>query len=186
MKKSVFFTGILALALVCSSVLAGCGKKYAIGDTGPGGGIIFYVSQAGFKSNGVTCHYLEAAPADMSEELKWASGGFTETSIPAAQQTGIGAGAANTAAILEVDPGAPAAKACADYTSGDKSDWFLPSKDELALMYDQRATIGGFDSWYRSSSEANNRTAWNQGFSDGNQIIYGKNNGRRVRAVRAF
>jgi hypothetical protein len=30
------------------------------------GGIIFYVNAGGFTSNGVTCHYLEAAPANLT------------------------------------------------------------------------------------------------------------------------
>jgi hypothetical protein len=38
---------------------------YMVGDTGPGGGLIFYAESAGFTSNSVTCHYLEAAPADV-------------------------------------------------------------------------------------------------------------------------
>ncbi|GHT46387.1 hypothetical protein AGMMS49936_05230 [Endomicrobiia bacterium] len=43
---------------------------YAIGDQGSGGGRIFYVNRKGFTSNGVTCHYLEAARVDIGL-LNW-------------------------------------------------------------------------------------------------------------------
>jgi hypothetical protein len=55
-KKSIY----AARVVVVSSM------SYSVGDTGPGGGIIFYVDSAGFTSNGVTCHYLEVAPSDLA------------------------------------------------------------------------------------------------------------------------
>jgi hypothetical protein len=69
------------------------------------------------------------------------------------------------------------------------SDWFLPSKDELNLMYTNLKVtgFGGFTEYYYwSSSEPNASTAWVQVFSDGHQGSRGKSNGERVRAVRAF
>ena len=90
-----------------------------------------------------------------------------------------------------------AAKLCDDLTYTVKgvaySDWFLPSKDELNLMYENRSVIGGFANnyYYWSSSEysSNSYLAWGQGFDNGNQNSrYGdaRNNGGRVRPVRAF
>ncbi|MFM8442085.1 MAG: DUF1566 domain-containing protein, partial [Methylococcus sp.] len=75
------------------------------------------------------------------------------------------------------------------------SDWFLPSFDELNLMYTKigpgapapLTNIGGFSStWYWSSSEYSDHLAWFQGFRDGDQYINGKNYMTLVRAVRAF
>ena len=47
-----------------------------MGDTGPGGGIVFYYSATAFTSTGSTCntncHYLEAAPSDLSTKV-WAT-----------------------------------------------------------------------------------------------------------------
>lgn len=88
---------------------------------------------------------------------------------------------------------------CSEYRGGGYSDWYLPSKDELNLVYiNLRRTgkISGND-WFWSSSEDNNSDhAWEQRFSDGEQDssnydIYGhkranKNNTNSVRAVRAF
>jgi hypothetical protein len=168
MKRNSFIFGLPAVLLVFGLVLAGCNKRYVIGDRGPGGGVIFYVSEgnAGFQSNGKTCHYLEAAPADIEGEFTWATNEFTKTSIPAAKQTEIGMGAANTAAILAVDSNAPAAKACADYRGGGKNDWFLPSKDEWREMRAKAKTIGGlrdstpYGPAYWSSTECYDGTAY--------------------------
>ena len=56
---------------------ANCGPTYAVGSTGPGGGVIFYYDAGGFNcgalfsatgspSDGL-CHYLEVAPANWSK-----------------------------------------------------------------------------------------------------------------------
>ena len=50
-----------AVALTCAQ-----GGPCALGDTGPGGGIIFYARESGFSCGAdftSTCHYLEVAPA---------------------------------------------------------------------------------------------------------------------------
>ncbi len=51
--------------------------SYAVGDTGPGGGVVFYVSTTGFTSTGSDCEsackYLEAAPSDQSNGSPWAT-----------------------------------------------------------------------------------------------------------------
>jgi len=87
------------------------------------------------------------------------------------------------------------AKVCGDYTTEvgvvTYENWFLPSKDELNLMYKKLHNIdppaGGFtDSLYWSSSEDNANSAWSQNFNDGNPNNFLKNSTNRVRAVRAF
>jgi hypothetical protein len=82
-----------------------------------------------------------------------------------------------------------AAQGCAELTTGGYSDWFLPSKDELDLMYKNLKArgLGGFtDDLYWSSSEGNTNYAWSQSFSDGSQYGINKSSTDRVRAVRAF
>ena len=54
------------------------GGDCIVGNTGPGGGIVFYVSAANFTSTGsdcnTTCKYLEAAPTDHATLVPWATG----------------------------------------------------------------------------------------------------------------
>ena len=68
-------------------------------------------------------------------------------------------------------------------------DWFLPSRDELDLVYEvqYKNNIRGFsDSSCWSSSEYSPSSAWGQYFSSGPQYSYDRDDGNRVRAVRAF
>ncbi|MCL2155589.1 MAG: InlB B-repeat-containing protein, partial [Leptospirales bacterium] len=157
---------------------------YEIGDVGPGGGIIFYVSEAGFTvTNYGTAHYLEAAPADMAEWLEWDEYG---TLIDGTGR-GIGSGRDNTDHILNIVPTAPAALACRNYTGGGKTDWFLPSLDELNELYVQKDIVGGFTyDFYWSSSEYYSVYAYDQLFGTGVQSNYYKGETYSVRAVRAF
>ena len=132
--------------------------KYTVGGTGPAGGIIFYDVDAdnsdenggagpdGLMSSVCLWRYLEAAPKDASETAcAWS----TETGNEEHETAeGIGKGKSNTEIILkfmESSKGSemfPAAQACNIYTCGEFDDWFLPSKDELAKMYDYRDVIG--------------------------------------------
>jgi hypothetical protein len=163
---------------------------YKIGDTGPDGGKIFYVSSEGFimTDNSQLCHYLEAAPADMAETLAWASSSYDSTDIPDTE-TAIGTGRKNTALILATDANAPAAKACMEYSGGSKIDWFLPSKEELNELYNNKVSVGHMGAnWYLSSSQYYDYTdsAWGQYFSKGKPGNYNKSSNSYVRAVRAF
>lgn len=68
-------------------------------------------------------------------------------------------------------------------------DWFLPSKDELNLMYKNlhKEGIGGFaDDDYWSSSEGSAFNAWKQYFNNGIQYLTNKDFNLRVRAARMF
>jgi len=166
---------------------------YDIGDTGPGGGKIFYRDETGFTlyqtaadTTGITAHYLEVVPADMGVHW-WASSWDYANIDIAGTETAIGTGMKNTAIILSIDIDAPAAKACNDSTAGGKTDWFLPSKDELNELYVQRNIFADLSSSsYWSSSQSDSTSAWSQDFRNGNQISNGKSGAPQVRAVRAF
>jgi hypothetical protein len=177
------------------------------GETGPGGGKIFYVSAAGFTVQMVDplqnyiAHYLEAAPNDMATTFAWASSAFITSEyggtggwvdIPGTANE-IGAGRKNTALILAIDVDAPAAKACVEATYGGKTDWFLPSRYELNYLYSNRNLVGNFkttgnmnSTTYRSSTQFNDRGAYYQDFNGGYQNYDNKNYAYSVRAVRAF
>ncbi|MBN2396454.1 MAG: DUF1566 domain-containing protein [Candidatus Atribacteria bacterium] len=170
---------------------------YVLRDTGPAGGLIFYVKEGGYSDGWM---YLEAAPATTEwADKQWGSYG-TEIG---GTGIGIGSGQSNTTTIVTwldnntddtygdvTNKTDRVAYLCDALTLGGYSDWFLPSKDELNEMYTELniAGVGGFgDYGYWSSSEYNANDAWGQGFSDGYQYNYGyKNDYRRVRAVRAF
>jgi len=109
--------------LTCSGV-----PKYNLGDSGPGGGIVFY--DQGSDIGG--WRYLEAAPNDIG------SGWCMPTSLfqTGANGTSIGTGKANTATVVAAfGAGTYAAAACQAYAGGGYNDWFLPSKDELNRIY---------------------------------------------------
>ena len=156
---------------------------YNIGDTGPGGGKVFY--DKGNYSDG--WRYLEAAPIDQATNVKWSS---TNVDVKSATGTAIGTGKANTVAIIAIHSGDTAsnnaAKAAAAYSGGGKNDWFLPSKDELNEMYKARTHLGISSELFWSSSQENYLYAWYQYFGDGRQYSNVKYVNYSVRAVRAF
>ncbi len=86
-----------------------------------------------------------------------------------------------------------AKKACEDYSvivdGVTYDDWFLPSKDTLALLYVNKDKVGSFANYsYWSSSEDKNYKggAWVQGFGGGGQGDGDKSYRAYVRPVRAF
>ena len=166
-----------------------------MGDTGPGGGKVFYVASGNFTSTGsdcvAACKYLEAAPSDHPSQSAW---GCQATST-GATATAIGTGKVNTATILtKCTTAGIAADVAKKYSTtntagapGAAGQWFLPSRYELAQMYDNKDAIGGFAAnCYWSSSELNATLAGNQNFSVGSQRHFSKNLGHYVRPVRAF
>jgi titin len=153
-----------------------------VGDTGPGGGKVFYVSETPFACGAnlaSTCTYLEAAPIagwylQGYMVRSWSSN--TSTDVSGADGTAIGTGYQNSVDIANQSGNthlnSAAVKARA-YTSNGFSDWFLPSKDELNQLYLQRATVGYAEAMYWSSSEVNATTAWTQEVGgNGNQMSW--------------
>ncbi len=168
------------------------------------GGVIFYIFQSGDPGyvDG-EIHGLVCAVEDQdggSGIVTW-NGSYT---ITGATGTAIGTGQANTNTIISSQGiGSYAASVCNDYSVTVNgiiyNDWFLPSKDELNLMYQNRGNInttavsnGGsalfvaFDSFYWSSSEFGELDTWLQNFNSGIQFGSLKNNVYRVRAIRTF
>ncbi|NBU61043.1 MAG: DUF1566 domain-containing protein, partial [Actinobacteria bacterium] len=162
------------------------GGVCAVGDTGPGGGIVFYVAGANFTSTGsdcnTTCRYIEAATSDLATGA-WCSDVTTPLNVTA---TGIGSGMSNTTSA-DTTCSSGAIQLAADYTNNGKTDWQLPSKDELNQLFINRVTVGGFVGGnYLSSSESAADRAWGQGFTTGGQGGTLKNFGANARSVRAF
>jgi hypothetical protein len=145
-----------------------------------GGGIVFYVYDNGQ-------HGLIAAKADQGSAVVWTNTAFQFTSSNAVRN-GINAGLANTERIIiQAGEGSYAAQLCANYRGGDFADWYLPSRYELNLLYQQRAVVGGLGfNVFWSSTEEYLGYAWCQYFLDGNQFNKAKYTQYFVRAIRAF
>ena len=195
-----------------SSLSCALGGKCQIGSTGPGGGIVYYYSEAGFTMTGApcgsSCHYLEVANLNWrgvydvfrdGPDIKWAK--TDTTKVAGAQGVAIGTGFANSEAIV-TQQGACISMASCDfaaglarlYTGGSKNDWFLPSLYELKLIFanvsDQMYVTGRI--WWSSSQD--DQTATNAyGLWTGNNlyaltpVAYQKvDNLLELRPIRAF
>lgn len=152
------------------------GGSCALGSTGPGGGVVFY--DAG--SPQWWGRWLEARPIRRTRGLPW-SLHPTESVFPgedAVRQVidhqGVGYGAVNTAlTVAQGGTGRYAASYVDDLVLGGHDDWFLPSRDELAALYDRFALTGRpamERAPYWSSSENGPNYAWYQLFQDGTQF----------------
>jgi len=135
---------------------------YQIGGTGPGNGKVFY--DKGSYSLG--WRYMEVIALPM-DNLEWGCSG----SLANAQRSSIGSGWINTAAVVNFHDalnnyygnpgicnagsnGSVAAKNTISIDMGNQG-WFLPSQDELNLIYTQLhlQDLGNFSGPYWSSTE---------------------------------
>jgi hypothetical protein len=155
------------------------------------GGIVFWVDPTD-NTHGLVCA-IEDQSADIQS---YNNGNYTKTGASA---TAIGTGSANTTAIIASQGAVETAYAAGlarAYNGGGFTDWFLPSKDELNQMYQNRATINSTaransgtnfrSDYYWSSSEDGNINTWLYNFVDGTQGSANKNGANSMRAVRAF
>jgi len=176
------------------------GYVYDVGDTGPGGGIIFCCDPGGFinTATGEICYYLEVAKGDTPESIGnyppcWAAptssaGDLDMTGI----ERGIGTGRNNTNLILSQDPIAPAALSAKNYSDANfPYDWFMPSIEELKILYrwwNKNQNALPLSNGYWSSSQANKFSAYFYNFdTPSGQEMYLKTEPRcKVRPIRAF
>jgi hypothetical protein len=198
MKKVIWLLCFAVLALSLNGCGGGGGdgggdSAYDIGDTGPAGGLIFYVDTDDVHE----WTYLEVAP--ISTEWTLSDWGKMGTAV-IGTGTAIGSGENNTALIVTVLNDTPAvtdraAQLCDALVYNGYNDWFLPSKDELNAIWDNlvddgmgnNSGIAGFDDYaYWSSSELDDDTAWRQSFNTGTQDTNHKTLDLNVRAIRAF
>jgi hypothetical protein len=152
------------------------GKEY-------GGGYIFHVNKDGK-------HGLIAAPEDIPGKTKW---GRAQKRIGAEHADD---GAVNTSLINSEFGIKSAAGKCAAYSNDGFDDWYLPSINELDLLYQNREHVPGLghnqdaprNNDYCSSTEFKNRNdclAIHFG-RNGKHYYYNKRDVYRVRAVRKF
>ena len=184
--QTLTITGTSTLTGSPVSVTATAEYKPVIGDF-KYGGVIFYIDETG--KSGLVCAVTDQGTGE------W---GCQGTGITGADGTAIGTGAQNTLDILAgCATDGTAADLCTSLTLDTYNDWFLPGKDALDLIYQNRLTInttatanGGNNLqtyYYWSSSEISNTQAWAQDFSDGSQLEGDKGfSSAHTRAVRIF
>ena len=190
------FTGVVLVLVSCgggssstksesspSPIETGVEVAYKVGDTGPGGGIIVYVDDAGFRQSAVdtsigamcmtgTCHYLEMTRTDLDGWHSW------------------------NGAIIAAEA----------FSTSSANDWILPSKDALNEMCKYawgdainvicnnngegklgRRLDGYSTGPYWSSSASDGNSVWSQYFTSGSQDGYPNDASTLyVRPVRAF
>ena len=153
------------------------------------GGIVFYVDSSGQRG-------LVASFEDLEGTYEW---GCFGQNVYGADEQYIGSGYQNTIDIINQgcisqNGGITAAQATLNYESNGYNDWFLPSLQELLLMYN---TLGNnplndasFEledySWYWTSSEHDINNSWNVNFINGDDDHDKQYEFDNVRPVRAF
>lgn len=126
--------------------------SYALRDTGPAGGLIFYRS-----TDGTTSTYYEAAPADLGSTYAYSD---LIDDLIGTTSTAIGTGAANTLAIIAQGATAGAAVECAAYSVNfpalnDTEFAELPTADYNTRLAAFRANVSGIEGVDLESRETN-------------------------------
>lgn len=183
------------------------GGDCELGDTGPGGGVVFY--DAGSQQS--WGRWLEYAPSGWSgsptdPSAPWGCSGQV---LPGPFEDGYGTGKANTQRIVNqcADNGTAASQAQA-YNGGNKNDWYLPNLWEinrlcLAAWNNAAAApeiqclngrignrLAGFSASLYSTSSQNTSNSATQfitkNFSNGGQSGGTKANNTPLRPIRAI
>ncbi len=182
-------------ALTCAN-----GGTCVVGNTGPGGGIVYYVDTAGFNCGptlAATCKYLEAAPTSGASawtdvQRSWSTGSTNQNAtVIDALGAFIGTGYKNSVAIVAQSGNVAATSAAVEARAyrgpNNLSDWFLPSLWELDQLYLQKTAVGALGNssyWSASEYDAGDALGWH--FGTGSQGYFLKGSGFYVRPVRAF
>ena len=164
-------------SLFIDSVIA---TTYKIGDPGPAGGLVFYLTDESGE------HGMEMGWVNETAENIWGCSG-TAVGTSAA----YGAGMANTTAINAVCGTGTAASSAASYSLNGFNDWFLPSLDELNLIKEQPFCTGQpyacASGVFWSSTEGDVDRAWLQMLEDKTSQSAQRRTGKyRYQPVRAF
>lgn len=117
--------------------------------------------------------------------------------------TAIGTGEKNTDLLVSAMKGAAytedegsdtteyyAAKLCSDLVYNGYDDWFLPSKDELNLLYSQNILVNNYISmitfWSSSENNTNDNYAWTIYLKNGRMRNQSRDCSYVIRPIRSF
>lgn len=146
-----------------------------------GGGL--YAGQI-TEDDGITYAIIVAAKAqggEASGTLAWKLSNTTTTGTDS-----LNNGFNNTAAMVAAGISLhPAANFCKGLSINGYTDWYLPAKDELNLLYTNRGSLDGFvQNYYWSSTQYSSDGSWYQNFGIHGQYTGSKTSTRYVRGVR--
>jgi hypothetical protein len=198
-------------------------KTYDVGDTGPAGGIIFY--NKGDNSDGWQYLEAAPAEAEF-QRIEWGPGNLPKVkrtvTLEGNTKMTIGSGKQNTRILYEKlqelfsatekeyaldgeqfkwqnnlkNHYKYAIRVCAEFEFAGFKDWFLPSREELDLIYKNLRSkgIGGFGrNKYWTSSEGTDTEFWKphrwvyyQDFDKGTIGVSSWSNSWYIRAIRSF
>jgi hypothetical protein len=156
-----------------------------------GGGVIFHL----WKDKLGAEHGLVVATTDQSASQTWSNIKNIEIGQTAKSSWD---GLSNSNAIVNQSGHTnSAAKLCLDLVSGGQNDWYLPSIQELNMLWNNYFTVVKYLSQisgatqlgsaaYWSSTEDDDNDAWTFTFNNGNAYSNDKYGTSYVRAVRAF
>lgn len=125
----------------------------------------------------------------------WASNSGTANSAYYNGSTYVTTGASNyfdgkaqSAMLANNYDDTESAKFCENMTYAGRSDWYLPAKAELELLYKAKVMTEDYNNWYYywSSTEGNTNFAWLYAPQYGYMVYDDKTNGSLVRCVRRF
>ena len=156
-----------------------------------GGGVIFHL----WKDNAGVEHGLIVALTDQSISQAWSN--VTSAEIGTSAQSSWDGLSNSNSIVGQAGHTSSAAKLCLDLVSGGQSDWYLPSIQELNMLWNNYYTVARVlsqisgaaqlsNSFYWSSSEGYGSNAWGFDFSSGTTSNGSKSFTSYVRAVRAF
>jgi len=144
-----------------------------------GGGIVYHVTEDGQ-------HGLIHAIVDDYERKQKKNASYPDTID---FRDGIGAGTIITESVARSNnAGTYATEVLANSQADVISDWFLPTRYDLNLLYDNRAVIGGYAEFSKGwkLTGISSLNTWYQSFITGARFTNGKDDGVYVRVLRKF
>lgn len=154
-----------------------------------GGGVIFHL----YKDNQGVEHGLILALTNQSLSQSWSN---VIQEIGANAQSSWNGASNSNAIVSQTGHTNSAAKLCIDLVSGGQNDWYMPSIQELSLLWNNYFTVASsltqitgaqlLSTYYWSSSEYCADYGWYIDFTNGNTDYNYKTNATNVRAIRSF